>query len=253
MPDMPYSPTLSAGTSTLGRLMNTLDNYAQNASSREKPMLTVELTYIALSISDQSENSDPEGAMCSMSTACTLIFHLRTQHHRRVSTMRARMVTLWQGGLEDQMLAKSLETEVAGMISWLQRVERSFTNSVWSLIRDHCVSRSDNYKSTLTGVIEMCQRHINIQKTSDVYMMTFQSLVDGYSKYLECLYQVSILYVEEGDPPGTKSSASRYACSGGPSPPLSSAPTNNEKLGFGVNPWYYGVRADSVRLHGLDH
>ena len=213
---MHYSPILSAATSTLGRLMNTLDNYEQNASSQEKPMLMVEITYIALLISE--ENTEAENPLLSMSLASTRMFHLRTQHHKRVSTMRARMVTLWQGGLQDQMLAKSLEVEVAGMISSLQRVEKSFLASAWSLILDHYAYLSGAYKSIPTGSIERIRSHINIQKGSNAYTMIFQSLVAGYSEFLKGLYVVS-LAPRRGDPPGTKSSGSRYASSRGPSPP----------------------------------
>ena len=167
---------------------------------------------------DFEENTEAENPLLSMSLASTRMFHLRTQHHKRVSTMRARMVTLWQGGLQDQMLAKSLEVEVAGMISSLQRVEKSFLASAWSLILDHYAYLSGAYKSIPTGSIERIRSHINIQKGSNAYTMIFQSLVAGYSEFLKGLYVVS-LAPRRGDPPGTKSSGSRYASSRGPSPP----------------------------------
>lgn len=181
---------LSAENSTLGRLSITLQNYEQNASSREKPMLMVELIYTALSISQG--NFEVEEEMCSMYMAATQMFHLRTQHHKRASTMRARTVTLWQGGLNDQMLAKSLETEISGMISRLQKVEKIFSVYCWNLLRDSYAVALPSLKSTLTGDIDLLNSRTNIQKGSLWLKAAFQSSASGYNSWLLGLLEVCL-------------------------------------------------------------
>ena len=79
-----------------------------------------------------------------------------------------------------------------------------------------------------TGSIAQIQSHINTTETYASTWMDFQNSMTGHKRTLDNIHRnVSILLVEKGDPPGTKSSGSRYACSRGPSPPLSRAPANN--------------------------
>lgn len=195
---MPYSPTLSAENSTLGQLWITLQNYMENASSHEKPMLMVELIYIALYISQTSFEAEEQ--MFSMYTASTQMFHLRTLHHKRASTMRARMATLWQGGLEDQMLARSLELEITGMISLLQKVERNFFNYCTRMLQDSYAVALPNLKSTLIGNIGQIEFHTNTQRATSWYKTLFLSSAHGYKGYLTGLAEVSLAR-QGGRPP----------------------------------------------------
>jgi len=191
-----------------------LRNYAENASSPEKPMLMVELIYTALSISN--ENFEVDVQMYSMYMAATQMFHLRTLHHKRASTTRARMVSLWLGDLQDQMLAKSLELEITGMISYVQKVERIFSTYCARLLQDSYAVASPSLRSTLTGSIDQIASHTNTQRATSWYRTLFLSSASGYRAYLQGLQEVSAR--RQGGPPGTKSSGSRSACSRGPPP-----------------------------------
>ena len=217
---MPYSPTLSAGTSTAGKLVTTLLNYEQNASSAEKPMLMAELTYTLLSISGGS--SDADGPTYSMLTAITQTFHQRTLHHKAASTMRARMVTLSQGNSKDQKAAIELGAAIRGLTSSLAALETSFIQHSWHLLHDLCAPPFLLWKSMPTGDIALIQSRIDTTQSYVSTWIHFQNCLNGQKSSLrEAQNHVRILHVEKGDPPGTKSSGSRYACSRGPSPPLS--------------------------------
>ena len=68
------------------------------------------------------------------------------------------------GGLQDQMLAKSLEVETCGMISWLQKVETSFLDYSWNLLRSSYAAASHNLRSTLTGDTALFRNRTSTQQ-----------------------------------------------------------------------------------------
>lgn len=179
MPGTSYSPILSAGTSTPGRLVTTLENFEENASSREKPMLMVELTYI-LSLTS-AENSDLAVPASLMLTVITQMFQLRTLHHVRASTMRAKMVTLWQGDWNDQNRAIVLSNSLDGMISSLQQVETSFSNSLWHMIHELYVPALPSSANMPTGAIAKIQSRIEPQMTWLLMHQRFLNLRNGHT------------------------------------------------------------------------
>ena len=123
------------------------------------------------------------------------------------------------GGLQDQMLAKSLEVETCGMISWLQKVETSFLDYSWNLLRSSYAAASPNLRSTLTGDTALSRSRTSTQQGLSWYRTCFLSLASGYRAYLQGIQEVSLAR-QRGDPPGTKSSGSHFVCSRGPPPPL---------------------------------
>lgn len=156
-----------------------MENFEENASSREKPMLMVELIYTLLSTS--AANSDLVVPVSLMSTIVTQMFQLRTLHHVRASTMRAKMVTLWQGDWNDQNRAIVLSDQLDGMISSLQQVERSFSNCFWHMIHELYVPALPSSQSMPIGALGKIQSRIEHQTPWLLMHQRFLNLRNGHT------------------------------------------------------------------------
>ena len=217
---MPYSPTLSAETSTGGKLVTILLNLEQNASSQEKPMLMVEFIYTLLSISGPDVNSGRAGAMYSMLEASTQTFHQRTVHHKVASTTRAKMATLSQGDLRDRREALNLAQMLTGAQSSLHQLERSFLQLSWNNLHELCAPHSLLWRSTPIGDIGLIQSRISMTATYCSTLIHFQNSLHGHSSTLQDLQnQVSRRTSRRGTPPELRVPARASLARGDPPPP----------------------------------
>jgi hypothetical protein len=141
-------------------------------------MLMVELTYTLLLTS--AGNSDLDVPASLMSVTITQMSQLRTLHHARVSTMRAKMVTLWQGDWADQNHAIRLSEYIDGMISSLQRVEKSFSKCFWHMIHELYVPALPSSANMPIGAIEKIQSRIDPQRVWLLIHQDFLKLRNGH-------------------------------------------------------------------------
>jgi hypothetical protein len=152
-------------------------------------MLMVELIYILLSIS--AENSDLVVPASLMSAVATQMFRLRTLHHARASTMRARMVSLWQGGWNDQVQALDLSKVIDGMILSLHRIETTFLSLFWNMTHELFVPALPSSQSLPIGDFAKIQSRTNIHRHWLLIYEDFLSLRDGHCHHFNVTVNVS--------------------------------------------------------------
>lgn len=182
---MPYSPTLSAETSTPSRLLTTLQNWELSASSAEKPMLMVELTYtLLLNSTNGSEEDLPTSLMLEDITRMSCML---TKHLRRVSTMRSKMVTLSREVSSDHAEMEFLELAINGArLQWLG-VEKSFFNYVCSMIHEVWCVRSPRSANMPIGSTKWLQSRIDTTLPISAYRSAYQDYRRGYLKTCEAV------------------------------------------------------------------
>jgi hypothetical protein len=179
---MPYSPTLSAETSTPLRLATILQNWELSASWHVKIMLMAELTYTLLSISEESIEQDE--LTLSMLAVITQTSHHLTAHLKRVSTIRSKMVMLSQGGLKDQAEIQFQRLVMSGLKSSWQKVERNFFLSSVHLLLELCVPPSPAYQSMPIGSIAWIQSRIDPTHSLCSILLEHQNCLTGHMTLL---------------------------------------------------------------------
>ncbi len=94
--------------------------------------------------------------------------------------MRAKMVTLWQGDWADQNHAIRISEYIDGMISSLQRVEKSFSKCFWHMIHELYVPALPSFQNMPIGAIEKIQSRIDPQRVWLLIHQDFLKLRNGH-------------------------------------------------------------------------
>lgn len=179
---------LSPMDSTLSRLSTISQTLASNASLPEKIIKMEELTSMLSSITAPSF-ADQE-LVSSMLRDTIRISSLAESHHKRCTTMRRKMVTLWLGGCSDQVEGDFLRLAIAGLNSCWLRIEMSFLSLLNNFALEISFALSLPSELMPIGDLLPSRPTTSIQLGWSLTRHTFLNLIIGYENILKDAYLV---------------------------------------------------------------
>ena len=178
-PDMDFSHTPNAATSTLGALLRCLETWELSVSLDEKITLMEDFTSMLSSCSNGSLSH--EMSVYSMWTDTIQISFAVTAHRKRVQLMQQKKETLW---LEDSTSANSehrfLTLGLCGLKSSYRELERNFLRLARVWLQGHFVVPSLHSSATPTGSIDPSPCRTNILVEYRLIQQLTQSSMLGY-------------------------------------------------------------------------